>query len=76
MRVTVALKGSLADPRTAKATAGEVDLPDGADAAALLTTCGLDRRGCIVIVNGAVAPAGTPLHDGDRIQIYPAQAGG
>ena len=74
MRVTVTAKGHLAETH---ALADEpVSLPDGAVTTDLLAACGVDPRACVVVVNGAAVPRGTPLSDGDRAQLYPAQAGG
>ncbi len=74
MQVTVTLKGHLAEGRSAHAA--PVSLAEGAVTTDLLTACGIDPRTCIVVVNGAAVPRGTPLADGDRAQLYPAQAGG
>lgn len=74
MRVTVSLKGRLAEGRTG--TDDALTLADGAATTDLLEVCGVDRRTCIVVVNGVAVPHGTVLSDGDRVQLHPAQAGG
>ncbi|HSJ22551.1 MAG TPA: MoaD/ThiS family protein [Nocardioidaceae bacterium] len=75
MQVTVTLKGHLAQGRVADGDE-RVDLADGAVAADLAAACGVDPRACVVVLNGAAVPRGTALSDGDRAQLYPAQAGG
>jgi sulfur carrier protein ThiS len=75
VHVTVTLKGQLAQQRGRRAEE-RVALADGAVAADLATACGVDPRACVVVVNGAAVPRGTALSDGDRAQLYPAQAGG
>lgn len=74
MHVTVSRKGRLAQDLGV----GEepVTLADGAATTDLLAACGLDPRACIVVLNGVAVPHGTALTDGDRAQLYPAQAGG
>lgn len=74
MKVNVTLKGHLADGRSGYVE--PVSLPEGAATTDLLTACGIDPRTCIVVVNGVAVPRGTVLNDGDRAQLYPAQAGG
>lgn len=74
MQVTVALKGRLGEGRTGYD--GQLTLADGAVAGDVPAACGIDPRTCIVVVNGAAVPRGTALADGDRTQLYPAQAGG
>ncbi|HSR22108.1 MAG TPA: MoaD/ThiS family protein [Candidatus Eisenbacteria bacterium] len=72
--MTLTRRGALAhghDP------SGEsVTLAEGARAADLLAACGVDPRTCIVVVNGAAVVRQARLGEGDRVQIYPAQAGG
>lgn len=51
-------------------------LSDRAVAADVPVACGIDPRACIVVVNGVAVPRHTALHEGDRTQLYPAQAGG
>jgi sulfur carrier protein ThiS len=74
VHLTVTLKGRLADELP------EYDdrlaLPDGAVAADVATAYGIDPRTCVVVVNGAAVPRGARLSDGDRTQLFPAQAGG
>ncbi len=74
MQVTVTLKGHLSEGR--KPYDAPVRLPDDAVTTDLLEACGIDPRTCLVVVNGVAVPRGTPLSDGDRTQLYPAQAGG
>jgi sulfur carrier protein ThiS len=74
MEVAVTLKGRLAEGRTPYD--GPLVLPDGAVTTDLARACGIDPRACFVVVNGVAVPRGTALCDGDRAQLYPAQAGG
>jgi sulfur carrier protein ThiS len=74
MQLTVTLKGRLAEERPGYAD--QVTLADGAVAADLAAACGLDPRACVVVVNGAAVSRSSALRDGDRAQLYPAQAGG
>jgi sulfur carrier protein ThiS len=74
VNVTVTLKGRLADERPEYD--GRLDLADGAVAADVPAAYGIDPRACVVVVNGAAVPRGTALSDGDRTQLFPAQAGG
>jgi sulfur carrier protein ThiS len=73
-RVLVTLKGALAD--RLPGGRAEVDVPEPATVEALARVLGLPPRVCIVVVNGAAADPGTPLADGDRIQVFPPMAGG
>lgn len=73
-RVLVTLKGALAE--RLPGGRGEIDVPEPATVAALAEVLGLPPRACIVVVNGSVADPGTPLADGDRIQVFPPMAGG
>jgi sulfur carrier protein ThiS len=75
MQVTVTLKGHLAQERGGHGDE-RVTLDEGAVAADVAAAVGLDPRACVVVVNGAAVPRGTALSDGDRAQLYPAQAGG
>lgn len=74
MEVTVSRKGRLAEGGTGLAEL--LSLVDGAVTTDLLAACDVDPRECIVVVNGAAVPHGSTLSDGDRVQLYPAQAGG
>lgn len=74
MQVTLTRRGALARGRDASDET--VTLDEGARASDLLATCGVDPRTCIVVVNGAAVVRHTRLGDGDRVQLYPAQAGG
>ena len=74
MQVTVSLKGHLADGRAKYV--GPLQLPEGAKTNDLPSACGIDPRTCFVVVNGVAVPRGTRLNDGDRAQLFPAQAGG
>jgi sulfur carrier protein ThiS len=73
MQLTVTLKGRLEER---PGYDDQVTLADGAVAADLAAACGLDPRACVVVVNGAAVSRSATLHDGDRAQLYPAQAGG
>lgn len=53
-----------------------VSLPEGASTADLLAACGLDPRRCVAVVNGVAVPRAVALAEGDRVQLYPNQAGG
>lgn len=74
MEVTVSRKGRLAERATGLAEL--LSLVDGAVTTDLLAACDMDPRECVVVVNGAAVPHGSALSDGDRVQLYPAQAGG
>ena len=56
------------------------ELAEGTTVAQLLEQLGLVRRGIAVAVNDGVVPgsahAQQPLHDGDRVEIIVAVAGG
>ncbi|GIW20830.1 MAG: hypothetical protein KatS3mg065_1126 [Chloroflexota bacterium] len=73
-RVHVTLKGALAD--RLPGGRGEVDVPEPATVEALVGVLGLPARVCVVVVNGSAAEPGTPLADGDRVQVFPPMAGG
>jgi sulfur carrier protein ThiS len=51
-------------------------LVEGAVTTDLLAACEVDPRSVVVVLNGVAVPPGTALSEGDRIQLYPAQAGG
>jgi sulfur carrier protein ThiS len=55
---------------------GPIDLPDDATVDRILERFGISRVACICIRNGAAVPTGTPLRDGDRVEIIPPMAGG
>jgi sulfur carrier protein ThiS len=74
MRVTVLRRGRLAEG--GNGLEETVALVDGAGTTDLLAACDVDRRTCIVVLNGVAVPHGSDLSDGDRVQLYPAQAGG
>jgi sulfur carrier protein ThiS len=74
MEVTVSRRGALAQGR--EPSDETVPLAEGACALDLLEACGIEPRTCIVVVNGAAVTRRAPLRDGDRAQLYPAQAGG
>lgn len=74
VRLSVTLKGRLADERPGYDA--HLTLAEGAVAADVATAYGFDPRTCVVVVNGAAVSRGTRLSDGDRTQVYPAQAGG
>jgi sulfur carrier protein ThiS len=72
VRVTLTSPAGLGIPRTDEAT----ELAEGASAAELLAACTIDPSRCVVVVNGVAATRSTRLRDGDRVRLYPAQAGG
>ena len=72
MRVTLTSPAGLGSVRTNE----ETELTDGASAADLLNVCSIDPRACVVVVNGMAATRRTQLRDGDRVLLYPVQAGG
>lgn len=75
VRVTVSARGALARQIPGGATA--VALPDAeASVGTLLDQLGVARSSCIAVVNGTAAGPATRLRDGDRVQLYPQQAGG
>lgn len=74
IRVHVTLKGSLTD--RLPDGRGEIDVPEPGTVEALQGVLGLPPRVCVVVVNGAAAEPGTPLADGDRVQVFPPMAGG
>ena len=74
MQVTVSRKGLLAEGGRGREQ--PVRLEEGATTTDVLAACGLDPRSCIVVRNGVAVQRAAPLSDGDRLQLYPAQAGG
>ncbi|HEX6878618.1 MAG TPA: MoaD/ThiS family protein [Nocardioidaceae bacterium] len=74
MKVSVTLKGRFAEEQAGYD--GQLSLPEGARAADVAGAYGIDPRTCVVVVNGAAVPRSAKLTDGDRTQLYPAQAGG
>ncbi|HSE70327.1 MAG TPA: MoaD/ThiS family protein [Nocardioidaceae bacterium] len=74
MQVTVTRRGRLARPGSGYVET--LTLAEDAVASDVPTAVGIDPRTCIVVVNGVAVPRGTALHEGDRTQLYPAQAGG
>ncbi len=74
VKVTVTRKGRLAEEGGGHEE--PLALAEGAVTSDLLAACRLDARACIVVVNGVAVPHGTGLSEGDRVQLYPAQAGG
>lgn len=75
MTFTVTARGVLAGRIPGGATG--VTLPDEeATVGALLDHLGLTKTSCVVVVNGTAARAVQRLHDGDRVHLYPQQAGG
>jgi sulfur carrier protein ThiS len=74
MHVSVTLHGLLAHEH--QAYDGHLVLADGAVAADVPTALGIDPRACVVVVNGTAVTRSTPLSDGARAHLYPAQAGG
>lgn len=78
MRIFLDLRGDLARRATAAqpGARGAVELPDGASVASLASLLGLAPARVVFVVNGAAARSGQPLRDGDRVQAFPAAAGG
>lgn len=74
MHVTVTRKGLLAEVGGGREK--PVTLDEGATTTDALAAFDLDPRTCIVVINGVAVPRGATLSDGDRLQLYPAQAGG
>lgn len=74
MQVTVSRKGLLAEGDSGREEL--VTLDDRATTTDVLAACALDPRRCIVVRNGVAMQRAAPLADGDRLQLYPAQAGG
>jgi len=74
VRVTVTLKGALAD--RLPGGRGEVEVPEGAPVEAILDALGLPQAPCVYVVDGAPRTRGAPLADGDRVVVHPPQAGG
>jgi sulfur carrier protein ThiS len=74
MRIHIKLRGPLA----ARLPMGqdEIEVPDGATIAAVLERFEVPAVACICLVNGSPATRGTPLREGDRVQIVPPIAGG
>ena len=74
MEVTVTRKSALAGGR--RPSDETLTLAEGARTGDLLAACDIDPRACIVVLNGTALLRGTELHDGDHVQLFPAQAGG
>lgn len=74
MEVTVSRKSVLAAGH--RPHDETLTLAEGARTGDLLAACGIDPRACIVVLNGTALLRGTELHEGDRVQLFPAQAGG
>lgn len=74
LHVEVTLKGVLADRIPGGRAA--IELPAGALAEAILTSLDLPVGPCIYAINGAAVKGTAPLHDGDRVVVYPPMAGG
>lgn len=74
LRVEVILKGVLADRVPGGRAA--IELPAGARAEAILTSLDLPVGPCIYAINGTAVNGTAPLHDGDRVVVYPPMADG
>lgn len=74
MQVTVVRRGELG--RNGRAGPETIELAKGAVTGDVPRACGIDPRTCVVVVNGVAVARTTRLFDGDRAQLYPAQAGG
>ena len=74
MRVDVTLKGALAGQ--VDGGRASVDLSDGATVEAVLAALGLPVVHGVWVVNGQPVRRGSLLADGDRVVVYPPQAGG
>lgn len=74
LHIEVILKGALADRIPGGRAA--LELPTGALAEAILAAFDLPVAPCIYAINGAAVQGAAPLHDGDRVVVYPPMAGG
>jgi sulfur carrier protein ThiS len=74
MRVDVTLKGGLAE--ALPGGRGSVEMPDGSNVGSVLSALGIAFGQCVFVVNGAAVAAGALLREGDRVQVFPAAAGG
>jgi hypothetical protein len=74
VEVTVTLHGRLAEER--KGYDARLSLEPSAVAADVPAALGIDPRVCVVVVDGVAVTRSTPLADGARTHLYPAQAGG
>lgn len=74
MEIEVRLRGAFID-RLPNGR-GSVELPDGAAVEEILKTLELPGLQCVYVVNGGPVKRGTPLRQGDRVEIYPPTAGG
>ena len=74
VRVTVVRRGELA--RNGRTGPETLELSRGSVAGDVPSACGIDPRACVVVVNGVAVSRTTRLFEGDRAQLYPAQAGG
>ena len=64
----IAVEVALAGPE--RQTVLRVELPEGSTVADALAASGLEAAPGRVGVYGKVVPAGTPLREGDRVEIY------
>ncbi len=74
MRIDVTVKGALADHVPGGHTM--LELADGATVEAVIPGLGLPALHCVHVVNGRPVVRGAVLADGDRVVVYPPQAGG
>lgn len=73
MKVLVTGKGPLAARLPADR---ELVLPEAATVADALAACGVARSGCVAVLGGQAVRPDRALRDGDRLWLYPQQAGG
>ncbi len=78
MRVEVTLKGSLAGQaeEALPGASGTVQIEEGATLAQLREDLGISVPHCICVLNGSAVAPDTVLGEGDRVQLFPAAAGG
>lgn len=79
MKVDVALFAYLADHQPdglGGRHARAFDLPDGTTVADVINDLALPDQPRIVFVNNRHAAEDSPLHEGDRLAIFPPVAGG
>lgn len=78
MRITLDLRGDLTRRVTAGSvtSAGMVELPDQAPVGAIAAALGLTPASAVFAVNGTAVRPAHRLRDGDRVQAFPASAGG
>lgn len=56
---------------------GVCEVPEGADAARLMYMLDVPAAEVkLIFINGVAAEPGSPLHEGDRVGLFPAVGGG